>query len=126
MAKADLGIKRTCKACGMRFYDLNRSPITCPGCKEEFNPEAVIAPRKGRSSAKAAAVEDAAVTETEADMVNDTASDIDDDDVTEDLQADAGINFDDGQSEDDEAGILQDEIEDDEALLEEVSNEEDS
>lgn len=126
MAKADLGIKRTCTACGMRFYDLNRSPITCPGCNEEFNPEAATTSRKGRASPKTAAVEDAAVVETEADMVNDSSSDVDDDDVTDDLQADAGINFNDGQSEDEEAGILQDEIEDDEVLLGDVSNEDDS
>lgn len=30
--KAARGTKRTCQACDARFYDLNRSPITCPSC----------------------------------------------------------------------------------------------
>lgn len=32
--KTERGTKRTCQsaACGSRFYDLNRDPITCPVC----------------------------------------------------------------------------------------------
>ncbi|KAB2847989.1 MAG: TIGR02300 family protein [Hyphomicrobiaceae bacterium] len=30
------GTKRTCQACGSRFYDLNRDPITCPACQAVF------------------------------------------------------------------------------------------
>ena len=52
MAKADLGTKRACLACGMRFYDFSRSPILCPGCGAEFDPEKVIKSRKGRSTPK--------------------------------------------------------------------------
>ncbi|MGB0465266.1 MAG: TIGR02300 family protein, partial [Candidatus Puniceispirillaceae bacterium] len=32
MSAADLGQKRRCNACGMKFYDFNRTPIICPGC----------------------------------------------------------------------------------------------
>lgn len=32
MAKPDLGTKRVCVACGARFYDLQKSPATCPKC----------------------------------------------------------------------------------------------
>ena len=35
MAKADLGLKRTCVACGTKFYDLMRSPAVCPKCGTE-------------------------------------------------------------------------------------------
>lgn len=35
MAKAELGTKRTCVACGAKFYDLRRSPVTCPKCGTE-------------------------------------------------------------------------------------------
>ena len=52
MAKADLGTKRACLACGMRFYDFSRSPIVCPGCGAEFDPENIIKSRKGRPAAK--------------------------------------------------------------------------
>lgn len=30
------GLKRICLGCGMRFYDMNKRPIICPGCKAEF------------------------------------------------------------------------------------------
>ena len=38
------GVKRQCQseACGLPFYDLNRSPIECPNCGEGFTPEAPI------------------------------------------------------------------------------------
>lgn len=32
------GTKRTCTACEVRFYDLGRSPIICPGCGEQHVP----------------------------------------------------------------------------------------
>ncbi len=32
MAKPELGNKHQCQNCGARFFDLNRSPITCPKC----------------------------------------------------------------------------------------------
>ena len=36
--KQDRGTKRTCQngECGARFYDLNRSPITCPICGSAY------------------------------------------------------------------------------------------
>lgn len=33
------GVKRTCEACGARFYDLNRDPIICPMCEAVFQKE---------------------------------------------------------------------------------------
>ena len=39
MNKESWGIKRICLCCGTRFYDLNKSPILCPNCGEEFDPE---------------------------------------------------------------------------------------
>ena len=32
MTKLQWGTKRVCDKCGARFYDLNRSPATCPMC----------------------------------------------------------------------------------------------
>ena len=32
MAKPKLGNKHQCEQCGVRFFDLNKSPITCPKC----------------------------------------------------------------------------------------------
>ena len=36
MSKPARGSKRVCPSCGARFYDLNRSPITCPVCQTVF------------------------------------------------------------------------------------------
>lgn len=33
---AERGNKRTCPSCEVRFYDLNRDPITCPMCQDQF------------------------------------------------------------------------------------------
>ncbi|HWT10773.1 MAG TPA: TIGR02300 family protein [Roseomonas sp.] len=35
MAKPELGLKRSCVACGTRFYDLARTPAVCPKCGTE-------------------------------------------------------------------------------------------
>ena len=36
----------------MKFYDFNKSPITCPGCGSEFDPENLLKSRRGKSAAK--------------------------------------------------------------------------
>lgn len=36
------GVKRVCLQCAARFYDLNKSPILCPSCGTEFDPEYMI------------------------------------------------------------------------------------
>ena len=38
MVKVSWGTKRTC-TCGIRFYDLNKKEIECPGCGETINVE---------------------------------------------------------------------------------------
>ncbi len=52
MAKAEWGTKRTCHACGTRFYDLMHSPATCPKCGTVFEIGKPARPRR-----KAAVVE---------------------------------------------------------------------
>jgi uncharacterized protein (TIGR02300 family) len=34
--KAARGVKRVCRSCGARFYDLAREPIVCPLCRAEY------------------------------------------------------------------------------------------
>ncbi len=36
MTKAELGTKRLCAKCSARYYDLNKTPITCPKCGTPF------------------------------------------------------------------------------------------
>lgn len=46
------GSKRICLGCGAKFYDLRKSPIICPSCGAEFDPEALLKSRRGRSAPK--------------------------------------------------------------------------
>lgn len=127
MAKADLGVKRTCTSCSMKFYDFNRSPIACPGCGAAFDPEAAITSRKGRASAKAPLVEEPPVETAVTDEDGGPSADIGTESVADELQADTGISFANTDDDDDAAGgILQDNIDDDEALLSDMTPEADS
>ena len=58
MAKPEWGRKRTCQVCGKKFYDLNKSPIICPSCGVEFDPNDYLKSRKGKGIPVKASVED--------------------------------------------------------------------
>ena len=49
MGKIERGIKRICQHCGSLYYDLNKDPIICFNCGEEFDPEAILKSRRTRS-----------------------------------------------------------------------------
>jgi uncharacterized protein (TIGR02300 family) len=36
VAKPELGAKRQCQSCGVKFFDLNRDPVVCPKCGAIF------------------------------------------------------------------------------------------
>ncbi len=61
MAKDERGTKRQCEHCGMKYYDLNRDPILCPGCGEPYVEPAEPTPRKAKAK-EVAPVEEAVVT----------------------------------------------------------------
>ena len=127
MAKADLGTKRACLACGMRFYDFSRSPIICPGCGAEFDPENIIKSRKGRPVVKLPTRENSnAIDDNRREDDNNTdelvAGDVDDND-------DDDIDFDEEEDvdvDDDGPGIIQDDIGDDDELLPNLDTKDDS
>lgn len=48
MANIDRGTKQQCPDCGTKFYDLNRTPITCVKCNTAFEPEPLLKPRRTR------------------------------------------------------------------------------
>ena len=128
MAKAELGLKRTCLSCGMRYYDFNKTPIMCPGCQTEFDPELVVRSRRGRAAAKPdpkaakpeAAVEEEETVEAEA---SDSASDGED---GADNDADTEIGFE-GEDidvdQDDSAGLIADDLDEDEEIIPGIPNE---
>jgi uncharacterized protein (TIGR02300 family) len=125
MAKVELGLKRTCLSCDMRFYDFKRRPIICPGCGKEFNPENLLKGRKRRaapkSAIKASVSDDAANFETEFDDedVNVAVSKDDDDDDIDFDEDDVDVDDTDGP------GIIQDDITDGDELLPNLDNKDD-
>ena len=119
MAKDKLGLKRICLSCGMRFYDFKRSPIICPGCGTEFDPESLLKGRKSRAALKSPAkadfsddADDLDETEFDDDDVNvaDNKDDDDDDDMDFD-EDDVDLDDTDGP------GTIQDDIIDGDELL---------
>ena len=58
MAHATLGRKHRCASCGIKFYDLKKSPAVCPACGTEFDPEVLLKSRRGRGAAKVDEVKD--------------------------------------------------------------------
>ena len=58
MAKPEWGKKRICSSCNTKYYDLNKSPIICPSCGAEFNPNDYLKSKKGKNVPLKASVED--------------------------------------------------------------------
>ena len=110
MAKADLGIKRACLSCGMKFYDFKRTPIICPGCSTEFSLEHLLTSRKGRSAVKSAASKAQAAKTAD---IEDQDDNIHDNEDGDDENADG-------------PGIIQDEITEDDELLPNLDNRDDT
>jgi len=92
MAKPELGLKRTCVACGTRFYDLMRAPATCPRCGAEQPAEQprlrrTAAPLpaddklKKRAAAPEAEGEEAEIEDVEADETIEDAEELEEDEA---------------------------------------------
>ena len=125
MAKADLGIKRACLSCGMKFYDFNRTPIICPGCSTEFSLENLLTSRKGRSALKSTVSKAQAKKSEDVEDQDENVHD-DEDDDDKNAEQNAGIGEEDNLDYDEEddvtedsdgPGIIQDEITEDDELL---------
>jgi uncharacterized protein (TIGR02300 family) len=109
LAKPEWGLKHTCQHCGALFYDMRKSPPTCPKCGAE---QEVEKPRARRGAAAAAAAEPVraavvpkpVVAEEEAELeVEDATLETDEDEEAEEFLEDAS---DIGEDEDDVAGVL--------------------
>jgi uncharacterized protein (TIGR02300 family) len=112
LAKPEWGLKRTCLSCGTRFYDMQRNPIACPSCEAEFDPLALVRPRRARAAAasqakaKAAAAAAAAAPALEETSENDSSELVTDDPLATDddeleLEEDDEILPDDDDDDDD-------------------------
>ena len=71
MAKPEWGRKRTCPSCNTKYYDFNKSPIICPSCGSQFDPDMLLRNKKGRgSSSKSMITNDNGLTEDISEIEN--------------------------------------------------------
>jgi uncharacterized protein (TIGR02300 family) len=108
VAKPELGAKRQCQSCGIKFFDMNKEPILCPKCGAVFHVVALTRAPRGA----AAAPEEEAQTEKEG------ADTISLDEVAEDEKKLEAVDVDDDVELDDDSG-------DDDTFLEEEEEEDD-
>ena len=115
MAKAELGLKRTCLSCGMRYYDFNKTPIICPGCQTEFDPELVVRSRRGRVAVKA----DPKAAKPETTPEEEETVETESGEAASEGEDGGDINVD----QDDSAGLIDDELDEDEEIIPGIPNE---
>jgi uncharacterized protein (TIGR02300 family) len=128
MVKPEWGVKRICHSCGAPFYDLQRSPIACPKCGSEYDPEAILKSRRTRApvvaeketapvildeeaGTEAPAVEETEEVEEEEEEVAAVAADGEEEEEEEDTIEDASEL---GEDEDDMAEVIENIEEEDE------------
>lgn len=94
MAKAELGLKRTCVDCDARFYDLNHTPPTCPKCGT-IQPTHIsrlkrrddgLVDDKDKALSSDEHENDVDLTEDDADDVMADDDTLDDDDISSDIE----------------------------------------
>ena len=100
MAKEEWGTKRVCPndSCGVKFYDLLRTPIICPECGQEVTIETPEARKPG------AEIEDKKAIPKK----DKTASVDDSDELLEDDEGDVGLDDDVLDDSDDDTVPLED------------------
>ena len=102
MAKPDLGLKRTCVACGAKFYDMTRQPAVCPKCSTEQPAEQprarrVAAPVEEKVKKRAPVAADADTDDVELEDVDseDALEDADDlEDAEDDIDSEIEVETD--------------------------------
>ena len=84
MAKPEWGKKRICLTCNTKYYDFNKSPIICPSCGSEFDPDIYLKSRKGKNlSAKVVSEKKQNMSE-DMSNIDDIETDTDDEVVSDD------------------------------------------
>ncbi len=130
MAKPEWGKKRICLACNTKYYDFDKSPIICPSCGTEFDPDVYLKSKKGKSLSTKLVSEDNENISEDISNIDDIATDsneevvVDDDPIldinkeNQDADAEDEINI-----NDDISFIDEDEINGDDGETEEIIDE---
>ena len=132
MAKPEWGKKRICLACNTKYYDLNKSPIICPSCGSEFDPDIYLKSRKGKNlSAKVVSEKkqnmsedmsniDDIETDTDDEVVSDDDPLLDINTENQDTETEAGVEL---NIDEDISFIDEDDINEDDDVNEEIIDE---
>ena len=132
MAKPEWGKKRICLACNTKYYDFNKSPIICPSCGSEFDPDIYLKSRKGKNLSTKAVSEkkpnmseditniDDIETETDDEVVSDDDPLLDINTENQDTEAEAGVEL---NIDEDISFIDEDDINEDDDVNEEIIDE---
>ena len=130
MAKPEWGKKRICLACNTKYYDFNKSPIICPSCGIEFDPDIYLKSRRGKGLLTRVVPENNQNISKEISNIDDVEIDTNEEVITDDdplleinkqdqsKDSEVGINID-----DDISFIDEDEINEDDDLNEEIIDE---
>jgi len=121
VAKPELGVKRQCQSCGVKFFDLNRDPIVCPKCGTVFHGAAARAERVSAKdeevddeSPAPAGVEIVSLDEVEASEEKAAEVVVDDIDVDDEGPEDDAFLEEEEEDEDDVSALIDGEIAPDE------------
>ena len=132
MAKPEWGKKRICLACNTKYYDFNKSPIICPSCGSEFDPDIYLKSRKGKNlSAKVVSEKkqnmsedisniDDIETDTDDEVVSDDDPLLDINTENEDSETESGVEL---NIDEDISFIDEDDINEDDEVNEEIIDE---
>jgi len=132
MAKPEWGKKRICLACNTKYYDFNKSPIICPSCGSEFDPDIYLKSRKGKNLSTKVASENNQNTSEDMPNIDDIETDTDDEVVSDDdplldintekkdTEAEAGVEL---SIDEDISFIDEDDINEDDDVNEEIIDE---
>ena len=132
MAKTEWGKKRICLACNTKYYDFNKSPIICPSCGSEFDPDIYLKSRKGKNLSTKVVSEknqnmsddmtniDDIDTDTDDEVVSDDDPLLDINTENQDTETEAGVEL---NIEEDISFIDEDDINEDDDVNEEIIDE---
>ena len=132
MAKPEWGKKRICLACNTKYYDFNKSPIICPSCGSEFDPDIYLKSRKGKNLSTKVVSEkkqnmsddmtniDDIDTDTDDEVVSDDDPLLDINTENQDTEAEEGVEL---NIDEDISFIDEDDINEDDEVNEEIIDE---
>ncbi len=109
MTKPELGTKRECPECAVKYYDLGRSPCVCPKCGTSFEPDVAPPSRAAKAEKpKVAAKSEAAPPAEKVEVVSLDQLGAEEQDGEEDIEdsdeaALADIDIPDDDDDDDES-----------------------